>query len=138
LELGLNFPDKHTVLRVSFWSGVAILFVAPLEVFHLLLGFFHILFEWTEVSLDFVIEFVFDTSLHTTQIVVFYIIIAAILYGFYRLWQGLPDFYNIKKQQLQTLLSDEVDCILVYWHESVINKIKLFIAACGLIFLLII
>jgi hypothetical protein len=134
----LNFPDKHTILRVSFWAGVAIFFAAPLEVFHLLLGFFHVLFEWTEVSLDFVIEHLFDTSLHTTQVVVFYIIIASIFYGLYRLWRGFPDFYSQKKLQLRTFLSDEIAYLLSYWHESGINKIKLFVAASGLIFLLLI
>jgi hypothetical protein len=134
----LNFPDTHTIQRVSFWAGVVILFAAPLEVFHLLLEFLHVLFEWTEVSLDFVIEHVFDTSLHTTQVVVFYIIIAGIIYGLYRLWRGLPAFYSQKKQQLKAFLSDEVTSILSYWHESGINKIKLSIAISGLMFLLFI
>jgi hypothetical protein len=134
----LNFPDKHTILRVSFWAGVAILFAAPLEVFHLLLELLHILFEWTEVSLDFVIEHVFDTSLHTTQVVVFYIIIASIFYGLYRLWRGFPDFYSQKKLQLRTFLSDEIAYLLSYWHESGMNKIKLSVAASGLMFLLLI
>lgn len=134
----MNFPDKHTILRLSFWAGVAILFAAPLEVLHLLLELAHILFEWTEVSLDFLIDFIFDTSVHTTQVVVFYIIIAVIFYGFYRLWRGFPDFYSQKKQQLRTFLSDEIAYLLSYWDESGINKIKLFVASSGLIFLLLI
>jgi hypothetical protein len=132
----LKFPDKHTILRVSFWTSVAILFAAPLEVFHLLLEFLHILFEWTEISLDFVIEVMFDTSLHKTQVVVFYIIVAAILYGLYRLWRGLPNFYSQRKQQLQVFFSDEIESILSYWYESFINKVLLSIVASGLLFLL--
>lgn len=134
----MNFPDKHTILRVSFWAGVAILFAAPLEVFHLLLELLHMLFEWTEVSLDFLIELIFETSVHTTQVVVFYIIIAAILYALYRLWRGFPDFYSKKKQQLRTFLSDEIAYLLSYWDESGINKMQLFVAASGLVFLLLI
>jgi len=55
------------------------------EVFHLLLTILHTLFEWTEATLDFIIEVIFDTTVHNTQIVVFYILIAAMIYGLYRL-----------------------------------------------------
>lgn len=134
----MNFPNKQQILRVSFWMVIAIIFAAPLEVLHLLLTIFHVLFEWTENSLDFIIELVFDTSLHTTQVVVFYIIIAGILYGLYKLWRGLPDFYKRQKENLLEFLSDEVESTLNYWQESVINKIKLLIATTGLIFLLFI
>jgi hypothetical protein len=134
----LNFPNKQQILRVSFWTAIAILFAAPLEVFHLLLEFLHILFEWTETSLDFLIELTFDTSLHKTQIVVFYIIIAVIFYGFYRLWKRLPDFYSQKKQQLLMFFSEEIEGILAYWQESIANKVKLLSAAAGLILLLFI
>ena len=134
----MNFPNKYQILRVSFWTGVAILFAAPLEVLHSLIELFHILFEWTEVSLDFIIDVVFDTSLHTTQVIVFYIIIAAIVYGFYRLWKKLPDFYRRQKINLAEFFSDEIASILAYWQESNINKIKLCCSATGLIFLLFI
>ncbi len=134
----MNFPDKNTILRVSFWAGVAILFAAPLEVFHLLLDLLHTLYEWSEATLDFIIEVIFDTSLKSTQIIVFYILIAAIFYGLYRVWRGFPDFYSQKKRQLRTFLSDEIAYLLSYWHESGINKIKLFVAASGLFFLLLI
>lgn len=134
----MNFPDKHKSQRVLLWLGIAILFAAPIEVFNSLLDFLHILFEWTEASLDFTIEIIFDTSLHKTQVVVFYIIIATIFYGIYRLWRGFPDFYSQQKQQLYTFLSEEREEMLVYWQESIINKIKLSTVAIGLIFLLFI
>ncbi len=132
----MNFPDKHQILRLLFWSGIVIIFAAPIEVFHLLLGVLHTLFEWIETSLDFIIDVVFDTKLHSTQIVVFYIMIAAIFYGFYRLWKGWPRFYGEKKQQLLMFFSDEIASILTYWQESGGNKVKLVSAVAGLIFLL--
>ncbi len=134
----MNFPDKKQIQRVSFWTGVAILFAAPLEVFNLLLEFLHILFEWTETSLDFIIDVIFDTTLHKTQIIVFYIIIAGVFYGIYKLCKGFPDFYDRQKTNLLEFLSDERESIEVYWQESDINKIKLFSATAGLIFLLFI
>ncbi|MDO9214527.1 MAG: hypothetical protein Q7U23_11925 [Methylococcales bacterium] len=134
----MNFPDKNALRRMAFWLGVAILFAAPLEVFHFLLDLLHTLFEWSEATLDFIIEVIFDTSLKATQVIVFYILIAAIFYGLYRVWRGFPDLYSQKKRQLRTFLSDEIAYLLSYWYESGINKIKLFVAASGLIFLLLI
>jgi hypothetical protein len=136
----LNFPNKQQILRVSFWTGITILFAAPLEVFHLLLESLHILFEWIETSLDFMIDFMFDNSLntHTTQVVVFYIILAGIFYGLYRLWKGLPAFYSRQKANLAQFFSDETNAVLVYWQESIANKAKLLCAIAGLVFLLFI
>jgi hypothetical protein len=134
----LNFPNKHQIQRVLFWTAVTVLFAAPLEILHLLLEFLHLLFEWTEVSLDFIIEVVFDTSLHNTQIVVFYIIIGTILSGLYWLWKCFPAFYARQKANLLDFFSEERESIVLYWQESIINKILLISAAIGLIFLLFI
>ena len=132
----MNFPDNYQIVRISFWTAVAILFAVPLEILHLLLEFLHLLFEWTEVALDFMIELLFDTSLHKTQVIVFYIIIAAILYGLYRLWRKFPDFYRRQKIYVSDFLFDEIQTITDYWHLSIGNKIKLLTAAMALILLL--
>ena len=132
----MNLPSNYQVMRIIFWTVIAILFAVPLEVFHLLLGFLHLIFEWTEASLDFVIELIFDTSLHTTQVIVFYIIISVILYGVYRLWKGLPAFCRRQKIYVNDFLFDEKQIILDYWQDSIVNKIKLLTAATGLILLL--
>jgi hypothetical protein len=114
------------------------LFAAPLEVLHFLIEFLHLSFEWTEEALDFIIELVFGTSLHTTQIVVFYIIIAGLLYGIYWLWKGLPSFYARQKANLLDFLTEERESIVMYWQESIVNKLLLVFAATVLIFLLLI
>ena len=134
----MNIPDKYTIQRVSFWSVVAILFAAPLEVFHLLLELCHVLFEWSEEALDFIIEAMFDTSSHSTQIIVFYILMSVILYGLYRTVRGLPQFYRQQKINLLDFLSDERELITNYWQDSWLNKLKLMIVGSGLIFLLFI
>lgn len=134
----MNLLNTHNILRILFWMAVSILFAAPLEVLHSLFGLLHVLFEWTEASLDFMIELMFDTSLHTTQVIVFYIIIAVIFYGFYRLWKALPDFCRRQKINLRNFLSDEIEAILDYWQESTANKAKLLGAASVLFFLLFI
>lgn len=134
----MNFPNKHQIQRILFWTTVTVLFAAPLEVLHFLIEFLHLSFEWTEETLDFIIELVFDTSLHNTQIVVFYIIIAGLLYGLYRLWKGLPSFYARQKANLLEFLVEERELIEMYWQESITNKLLLACAATGLIFLLLI
>lgn len=121
----VNFPDRDQIQRLSFWLAVSILIVAPLEVFHLLLELLHILFEWAEEGLDFVIELVFDTSLHSTQVIVFYILASVFFFGCYRLWRGLPAFYQRQKIHLSDFLSNEINIIQNYWHQSIANKLKL-------------
>lgn len=132
----MRFPDKHKIQRISFWAAVIIIFAAPIETFHFILESLHLLFEGVEASLDFIIELIFETSLETTQISVFYIIMAGILYGLYRLWKGLPYFYSRQKAKLSAFLSDEIEFVLHYWRESVLSKINLLCAASGLVFLL--
>lgn len=137
MVLDVHFSDKQKIRRTLILLGIAIVFTFPLELFHLLLESLHILFEWAEVSLDFVIETMFDTSLHKTQIVVFYVLIALFFYGFYRLWKAVPRFYQHNKEELARFISDETVDITVYWHGSMVNKIKLVSVAAGLIFLLL-
>lgn len=49
----------------------------------------HVLFEIAEVFLDKVIEHTFHTELHTTQIIVFYILIAGIFFLLKAIWGKL-------------------------------------------------
>ncbi|MEQ1637416.1 MAG: hypothetical protein ABL903_12045 [Methylococcales bacterium] len=51
----------------------------------LILEFLHVLFEIVEVALDAVVEHLFDTGLHQTQIIVFYILLLIGFYGLLRL-----------------------------------------------------
>lgn len=132
-----TIPDRYTIQRVLFWTGIAILFAMPIELFSLLLEFFHLLFEGAEASLDFIIEVTFGTSLHSTQVIVFYILLAAILYGIYQLWKVLPDFFRQQKINLLDFVSDETNSMFVYWNGSVINKVKLVAAGSALLFLLL-
>ena len=133
----MTIPDRYMAQRVLFWTGIAIVFAMPLDLFNLLLELFHLLFEGAEATLDFIVEVIFDTSLHSTQVIVFYILLAVILYGLYYLWKALPAFYRQQKISLLDFLANETDSVTMYWHESVINKVKLMIAASALLFLLL-
>lgn len=134
----MNFHDKQKIRRILFWTAIAILFAAPIDVFHLSLESLHLIFEGVEATLDFIIEIIFETSLQTTQIIVFYTIMTGILYALYQLWRKLPALCRCQKQKLFEFFSDEKTLIIVYWQISVINKIKLLCATTGLMYLLFI
>lgn len=134
----MNFYDKQKILRILFWATITMLFAAPIDVFHLLIESLHLIFEGIEATLDFVIEIIFETSLETTQIIVFYTIMTGISYGLYQLWRKLPALYRCQKEKLFEFFSDEKMLIIIYWQTSVINKIKLLCATSGLIYLLFI
>lgn len=59
--------------------------VMPVETFHLLMEIVVEIYELLEFTLDEVIHHVFETSRHTTQVIVFYLMLGMFLYGLYRL-----------------------------------------------------
>jgi hypothetical protein len=78
------------------------------ELFHFIVGIFHGLFESTEHLLDISIEYLFETHTHETQVIVFYILVACILYSLYWIYRFIPRCYaGLKKgfaeQKQQTI-----------------------------------
>lgn len=116
--------------------------VAPGMVFGLLLGLLHFLlelflhslhlgFEFIEMNLDHLVEHLFHTDLHQTQVIVFYIIASFVLFAFYRLYRAVPFFYRwVKKKQI-AYWSRKKASLLYYWQDqSLFDKCKL--AAIGI------
>lgn len=100
------------------------------ELFHFLfehvLEFIHIVFEFTESTLDHLIEHLFHTGVHETQVIVFYILVSFGLYVLYRLWRVLPPFFLRCKNNQIAYWSRKKASLLYYWQEqSLFNKIKL-------------
>lgn len=86
----------------------------------------HIAFEFTELSLDHLIEHLFHTDLHQTQVIVFYIMLSFALYGVYILWRAVPPFCRRCKKNLFAACARQKASLLFYWREqSLFNKIKL-------------
>ncbi len=81
------FPDVAWELFVALSHFI-------FEVFHLIFEVFHIIFEMVEISLDFLIEHLLETAVHTTEIIVFYLIMAMILFLVYGLFQWLRGAYR--------------------------------------------
>ncbi len=102
------------------------------ELFHFLyehlLGFFHIVFEFIELTLDNLVEHFFHTDLQQTQLIVFYILLFFVVYGLYRLWRILPPFCRHYKENLLLVYAHKKAHLLFYWRQqSLFNKIKLIV-----------
>lgn len=119
---------------VTFITVPDVVFGLLFELLHLLfehvLEFLHLAFEFIELNLDKLIEHFFETGLHETQVIVFYIIAFFVLIGFYRLCRTLPRFYRRCKKNLILYCSRKKASWLFYWREqSLFNKIKLVVIA---------
>lgn len=100
------------------------------ELFHFLFELFlhiiHLVFEFIESNLDHLIEHLFHTDLHQTQVIVFYILLSFGLYGLYRLWRALPLLYRRCKRSLIAYWSRKKASLLFYWGEqTLLDKCKL-------------
>jgi hypothetical protein len=124
-------------VRSFILAAVMMVIVMPDVVFDLLssllhflfvniLHFLHLAFEFVELNLDKLVEHLFETDLHQTQVIVFYIIASFVCYGLYRLGRAVPPFCRqVKKNQI-TYWSRKKASLLFYWREqSLFNKIKL-------------
>jgi hypothetical protein len=73
-------------IQIVMTAAVLILAVVmPVETFHLLMEIVVEIYELLEFTLDEVIHHIFETSRHTTQVIVFYLMLGMFLYGLYRL-----------------------------------------------------
>jgi len=103
-----------------------LLFEALHFLFEHLLELSHLAFEFVESALDHLIEHLFHTDLHQTQVIVFYILLSVIFCGIYAVGKRLPPLYKRCKNSLVVYVLRKKSSLLYYWHEqSMINKIKL-------------
>jgi len=129
--------------------GIFIIIVMPGEVIGLLFELLHILwelfvelldilFEGTESALDHIIEFLFETDLHDTQIIVFYILMSIVLFVFYRLCRLIPRLYKRMKENLLAACLWHKTRTRLYWQNlTIINKIKFVAMAIGIVYALV-
>ncbi len=99
-----------------------IVIVVPMfdTVFELLLELIHISFEFVEQMLDILIEHIFHTDVHNTQIIVFYLMLSIAGYGLYKLYKllrTLPRRYREFKENLVIALSQLNKEVLVSWQD---------------------
>jgi hypothetical protein len=140
-ELLINHVAKHRSQQNRFRlillaTAIAVVLVPDLvfgtlySLLHFLavylLEFIHIVFEFLEVALDDVIEHLFHTELHETQVIVFYILAFLFLAGLYALWRILPPFCRKCKHHQIIYWSRKKANLLLYWREQpLFEKIKM-------------
>ncbi|MCL7420059.1 MAG: hypothetical protein M8364_04050 [Methylobacter sp.] len=109
--------------KTIVWTVLIVVVISTYDVLlHALLAFGHIAFEWFELGLEELIEHVFHTTRHQSQIIVFYLLLCLALFGMYRLWRVLPRFYSYL-QATRTHYMTHMSC---YWREcSSVQKAKL-------------
>jgi hypothetical protein len=127
--------------------GIAIVLTIPdvifgllLELFHALFELFlellHVLFEAIESALDHLIEHLFHTELHVTQLIVFYILLLTafgIAYGLFRL---LAPFCHRCKDNLFAFCLKQKTFISLYWlNLTLFNKIQVITITAGFAYL---
>lgn len=102
-----------------------VIFGLLLELLHTLLELGHFLFELFEATLDHIVEHIFHTGTHETQIIVFYLMLSMAFGGLYYLWRIIPRFFRKLKENLLATWRTHKTCLLLYWAESAFNKFKL-------------
>lgn len=124
--LAINGAILAAVLVLMLFPDV--LFGLFFELLHLLLEFAHILFEFVESTLDHLVEHLFETDLHATQVVVFYIIMSAAFFSIVGLWRTLRRACIRGKDNLFAFWEWEKSRCSIYWLGlTVVQKISLFL-----------
>lgn len=124
-ELQLILSINRNVAFGLILTVIVIVILMFDTVFELLLELIHISFEFVEEMLDMLIEHIFHTDLHVTQIIVFYIMLFMAGYPLYKQLRTLPRRYREVKENLVTGWSQLKKEILAYWQDlSTIGKTK--------------
>ncbi len=118
-------PHNLKIILISIALGLVVLI--PDTVFGLLLEASHALFEVLEEGFDLLVEHIFHTGTHETQIIVFYLLLSLICYGLYKLWRLSQRWYHA----LRITWSQQKSNAWLYWQESSLLK-KIEIVAIGL------
>ena len=112
-------------------------------VFELLFEVADISFEWVETFFDHLVEHLFHTELHQTQIIVFYTLMTLIAYPLYYLGRMLLRFFLRLKESLPEIGALYKARVLLFWQDvvfywqdlSLIDKIKWIVMAASAVYL---
>ena len=120
-----------------FIIGAIILLIAPDMIANILITIVHFIFalilhlaevtfEGLESLLDKIVEYFFDTELHETQTIVFYLMILIALFPLYFLCRIMPSFFIWLKEILITTWTRHKNNVIIYWQDlSPHDKIKM-------------
>ena len=143
----MDSSDKRKYLKIIGLTVLAIIVFFPDVVFDLttsvlhflferLLELLHLLFEGLESILDHLIEGIFETDLHSTQTIVFYILLAIGIYLLYLLGRFILRLYNRCRQAWDGFWADHQINLFGYWRSlSLFEKVKMIAIPSFLVFL---
>lgn len=101
-----------------------------------LVEFGHILFESIEMALDHVIEGVFETDLHSTQTIVFYVLLAIGIYILYLAGRLTLRIYRRCKLAWSDFRAEHQLNVIEYWRGlTLLEKVNLIVIPSALIYL---
>ncbi|MFZ4503170.1 MAG: hypothetical protein ACOYM1_04380 [Methylovulum sp.] len=96
----------------------------------------HICFEWIESTLDHLVEHLFETDTHDTQIIVFYILMTVLAIVLYRLYLFLPKVVKRIYQNILVYFTRLKIRLLIFWEEqSLLGKIKYISVSVGVLYI---
>lgn len=94
-----------------------------LEIF---LHMLHLVFEYVEMGIDHVIEHLFHTSTHDTQLIVFYVLVTFGLVALYFLGRMASSAFMRSIKRLLLYGSRKKSSCLYFWrHQTLLDKIKI-------------
>lgn len=125
-------PTYRKILYGLALIGIVIIMTMPdvvIElahiVFELLYELADISFEGIETLLDNIVEHLFHTELHQTQTIVFYLMVAIVVFPLYYLSRMLARLFFRLKETLLTAWTLYKTRATFYWQDlSLIDKIK--------------
>lgn len=129
--LTLNHQHRINALYIAAFSTLVLAPDLVLEIsgelFHHALEGCHLLFEFVESTLDVLIELLFETDLRTTQIIVFYIMVAMAATIAFFIWRALKNLYLKLMRTLKNSWLDGKTKLSSFWQrQSLFGKVKLF------------
>ena len=136
-------PTYRKILYGLALIGIVIILIMPdlimgllFELVHFFFELLFISFEWIESTLDTLVEHIFHTELHQTQVIVFYLLAGMALYIAYRLWRVLSSLFCRLSNNMLTTWTQQKIRASIYWQElSLINKIKLVAVIASIVYL---
>jgi len=126
-------PTNRKIIQYSLvLIGIVLLMTMPdvvmgflFELVHFFFELLFIAFEWVESTLDKLVEHLFETELHQTQTIVFYLMVGIILLPLYYLWRMLKRLFFWLKESVPATWALYKIRVIMYWQESsLIDKIK--------------
>lgn len=113
-----RYGRKKIIYCLLFLMAVIVpdvLIGLTLSLLHLLFEILHLTFEFIESALDEMVEHLFHTDTHETQLIVFYLLCSVAVCFLYRLTRAIPGYYQRLKIYFYTTTAYYKIRLIRYW-----------------------